>query len=819
MKISINWLNDYVKPLPSAEDVADRLTSSGLEVEEIIRIGRDFDGVVVGRVLDVRKHPNADRLTLCRVDIGTGEPLQIVCGAPNVSADQLVPVATVGSTLELPPRAEGEQPQTLRIEKRKVRGEHSEGMICAEDELGLSEDHSGIMVLDSDAQVGRRFIDYLRRKGVSPSDSVLDISITPNRPDATSHFGVARDIAALIGARFSRPEVTHDVSGSSGEIDIQIANADACPRYVGVVVRGVTIGESPEWLIQRLLAVGLRPRNNVVDVTNYVMFECGQPLHAFDLNRLAGPAIRVRKSEGGEAFRTLDAQNRTLPAGTLLICDAERPVAIAGVMGGANSEVDATTSDLLIESAYFDPSIVRRASRALGLQTDSSYRFERGVDRDGQAWAAARAAELIVELAGGRIDDARDEHPSLPDVRTVDLRLERVATVLGVDIPRERIERDLSAIGFEVESGEGVLTCRVPTFRPDVEREIDLIEEVARLFGYDNIPSPARTAIPSAAPRVRPIDRIHDDLVSRLASIGLHEVHTNSMLRRETAERFLTPPPVHVSGLTVVETLNPISREMAALRPSLLPGLLQVMQHNNNHGQDRLAFFEFGHVFAATTNRDTIIPGYDERHHLLIGCAGEAEAASWKGAARPFDFFDVKGIVEHLLASMGIEGVRFVPDYSETSVTRYSARIESPGGARIGVIATVASGIQHDHDLPEVHFAELNLDALVELAPLDHAYEPVSRFPVVERDIALLASRSVPAADLVATIEAGGGELLRRTTLFDLYEGDRLGSDRRSLAFNLQFAADRTLTDAEVEERVTRIVSRLQSDHGAELRQ
>jgi phenylalanyl-tRNA synthetase beta chain len=819
MKISVNWLKDYVSPLPSPDEVADRLTSSGLEVEEVIRIGRDFSGVIVGRVLDVRKHPDADRLTLCRVDVGSDEPLQIVCGAPNVAAEQLVPVATVGSTLELPPRAEGEDPQKLRIERRKVRGEYSEGMICAEDELGLSEDHSGIMVLDSDAIIGQSFSAYLSKKGVPTSDAVLDVSITPNRPDATSHFGIARDVAALTDARFSPPQVRTEVAGTSGALDIQIADPEACPRYVGVVVRGVAIGESPDWLKQRLIAVGLRPRNNVVDVTNYVMFECGQPLHAFDLNRLAGPAIRVRKSEGGESFTTLDDQKRTLPSGTLLICDAERPVAIAGIMGGANSEVDPTTTDLLIESAFFDPSTIRRASKALGLQTDSSYRFERGIDRDGQAWAAARAAELIVELAGGRIDEARDEHPLKPEPRTVELRLQRVTAVLGVEISAERIARDLTAIGFEVDSGDGFIQCRVPTFRPDVEREIDLIEEVARLFGYDNIPSPPRTAIPTIAPRVRPVDRVQDDLTARLAAIGLHEVHTNSMLRRETAERFLVPPLTDDQGLQVVETLNPISREMATLRPSLLPGVLQVMAHNRNHGQKRLGFFEFGHVFARTASRKTTIPGYDERNHLLIAIGGEAEAASWNAAARSFDFFDAKGMVEHVFASLGIAGVRYVPEYSATAVTRYSARIESTEGSRLGVIATLSDGIQHGFDLPEVHFAELDLDSLVRNATLDHSYEPVSRFPVVERDIALLTQKSVSAADLIATIDAAGGELLQRTTLFDLYEGDRIGSDRRSLAFNLHFAADRTLTDAEVEEKVKRIVSRLQSDHGAELRQ
>jgi phenylalanyl-tRNA synthetase beta chain len=818
MKISLNWLKDYVSGLPEPTKIADLLTSSGLEVEEIESIGQSYDGVVVGRVLDVRKHPNADRLTLCSVDVANEEPLQIVCGAPNVAADQLVPVATVGTTLQLPPRSPGEAPEPLTLSRRKVRGEYSEGMICAEDELGLSDDHEGIMVLDDDATVGRPFAEYLQARGIPLADQILDVAITPNRPDATSHFGVARDVAALIDKAFVKPEVQLDAAGRSDDIDITIESPEACPRYVGVVVRGATIGESPEWLKRRLTSVGLRPRNNVVDVTNFVMFECGQPLHAFDLKTLAGPAIRVRLSEREESFTTLDDIERMLPEGTLLICDAERPVAIAGVMGGANSEVTDATSDVLIESAYFDPSTVRRTAKALGLQTDSSYRFERGVDRDGQAWTAARAAELIVRLAGGTIEHVNDVHPVEIEQPVITVRLERVATVLGVEIPRERIVRDLRAIGFEVTEDGDTLSCIVPTFRPDVEREIDVIEEIARLFGYDNIPAPRRTSIPNVTPRVRKEEVVLRSIQSRLSSLGLREVHTNSMLPRETAARFLEAPLAPADDWSPVETLNPISREMATLRPSLLPGALQVMAHNHNHGQKRLAFFETGHVFGKTDRTDTLVPGYDERDHVIVAVGGIAEAPGWNAAERPFDVYDVKGIVEHLLESLGIDDVSFDSGRVDSGLTSYHATI-SIGGERIGLIAGLSDGIRNGYDLPGVFFAELDMNRLVEAAAVERAYAPVSRHPVVERDIAIVLSDGVPSGSIERTIRERGGELLKDVRLFDMYAGEHIDAGRKSLAFSLVFGADRTLRDREVDDQVAAIVKALQEEHGAELRQ
>lgn len=821
MKISIDWLQDYVDIDLPPDELAERLTMAGLEVEEIERSSSDFDGVLVGEVLDVRRHPNADRLTVCRVDVGQDEPLNIVCGAPNVAAGQKVPVATVGTTLTIPSNDAAKEPKRLKIKRAKLRGEVSEGMICSEDELGLSDDHSGIMVLDAATKPGLPFRRYLRDRGVAMSDVVLDIAITPNRPDATSHFGVARDVAALTGGEFRQPDLTLPLTSDSshGGVSIRIEAPEACRRYVGLVVRDVTIRESPEWLKQRLTAVGLRPRNNVVDATNFVMYECGQPLHAFDLDSLAGPAIEVRLSKGGERFVTLDDREHTLPAETLLICDAEKPVALAGIMGGQNSEVSDATTNILIESAYFDPRTIRRAAKKLSIQTDSSYRFERGINAGAQLWAAVRAAELIAELAGGRVErKAIDAHPRPVEFRTVGVRPERANSVLGVEIEPEEMARLLRSIGFGVSSSDGVLECVVPKFRPDVEREIDLIEEIARLYGYDRIPEPPRSSVPNAVPREDASDVLRRAVRDRLAGIGFHEIHTNSMLRADTAERFNVPPLVQGVVAGIVETLNPISREMAALRPSLLPGALQVTGYNQNHGQRGLSFFEFGHVFARGDNPRNVLPGYRERDHLLVVATGDYVLPGWSEDVREADIFDIRGVVELVLDVLGVTSVEFAPVHDPSPLTTYHLALRLDGRV-IGLTGRLADTIAQEYDIDTpLFFAEIEWDALSSAADTERRFIAISRYPVVERDIAVVVPRDRPAGKLLDAIRAEGGPLLQDANLFDLYEGDRVPPGTRSLAFSLRFGADRTLTDREVDERVQAITLRLKQQYDADLR-
>lgn len=829
MDISYTWLSRYVEHDTGPHHLAETLTMGGLEVEGVDEIGQALGGIVVGEVLAVREHPNADKLVLCDVNTGDGPPSQIACGAPNVAEGQRVPVATPGTTLRLPSQKNPSVREPVTIEARSIRGQSSEGMICAEDELGLSEDHSGIMVLDADAEVGQPFTEYLSARDIDAHDFIFDIGLTPNRPDAASHLGVARDVAALTDTVLERPDASLPDEGgpAADQVSVDIQAPEGCPRYVALLVRDVTVGESPLWLKRRLTSIGLRPRNSIVDITNFVLHECGQPLHAFDFDRIADQQIVVRETTAEETFTTLDDAERTLPKGTLLICDAERPVAVAGVMGGANSEVTEATTNVLIESAYFDPSTIRRTAKALGLQTDSSYRFERGVDRDGQVWAAARAAELISELAGGTIVPGMvDAHPIPPKARTVALRPRRLNDVLGVTIPPEKATFLLEKIGFEVTRGDDALHCTVPTFRPDVSIEEDLIEEVARLHGYDQIPEPAQVTIPSRMPDADPGDRLRSKMRELLRGLGYREIYTNSMLRQDTAEQFNQPPLVRANGggaPPVVETMNPISQEMAALRPTLLPGVLEIMQRNQNHGQHALRFFEFGHVFhRAAPAADTLVRGFDEHEALLITLSGPHAPLHWDTGERSVDFFDLKGTVETLLDALRIDGVEMTPaDETSSDLLTYHMNIVADS-APMGTIGRIADAMTSDFDLDAPAFvAELNWSALADRAELheERTFTPVSRFPVVERDLAVLVHTDQAVGPLLETIRTEGTPLLQEVSVFDIYEGEGIPSDQKSVAVSLRFGADRTLTDEEVDAQVSAIVGALEQTYNAELRQ
>ena len=814
MNISFNWLREYVTISLTPVELADRLTLAGLEVEQLEEIGPSLDGVVVGHVLDVKRHPNADRLTLCSVDIGTDDPVQIVCGAPNVAAGQHVPVATPGCTLSLGGRS-------VRIKNAKIRGQRSAGMICAEDELGLSDDHSGIMVLDNPAMPGEQFSEFLRRTGIESSDVTIDIAITPNRPDAVCHVGVARDIAALTRSELQLPEVSLPTSSDAIRkfVSVDIECPQLCRRYTAMMVTGIKVAESPKWLQDRLNAVGLRPINNVVDVTNYVMYECGQPLHAFDYDRLAGGAIIVRASNGGEQFATLDGKWHTLPADVVLICDNQQPVALGGIMGGANSEVDDSTTTVLIESAWFDPSSTRRSARRLGMQTDASYRFERGVDASGQVRAAARAARLMASLGGGRIvEGCLDAHPNPVVLPTVSLRLSRIPVILGITVPEEEVVRILEALGFLVSRDGNTLHCAVPPHRPDVGLEIDLIEEVARIHGFDKIGEPRTTALPGSVPRERPIDALRESVHILLNGRGYREIYTNSLLDHDSATQFSNRSLG--TDYSVVETLNPVSSAFSTLRPTLLPGLLKVMQFNSHHGQIPLRFYEMGHVFHRTDEQAVYIDGYAEYETLIMGISGLAQPPTWDGKGRDVDFFDMKGDVESVLSEFGLTDVRMDYQHQPTAVTACQITLYYKD-QRLGCIAELNSELQREWDLrTPVYFAEFNWTRLVLYARegADEQFTPVNRYPVADRDIAVLLPRSQPAGPLLQTIRKFGAPLLQDVRVFDLYEDRRLGSHKKSLAFALRFGARRTLRDKEIDRKVSRVVKALHELYGAELR-
>jgi phenylalanyl-tRNA synthetase beta chain len=828
MKLSLSWLSDYVAHGRTADEVAHLLTMSGLEVEGVEHTGPAFGGVVVGRVLDAQPHPGADRLRVCQVDLGGDAPVQIVCGAPNVGAGQTVPVATVGTVLVLPSRETPGETAPVTIKKSKIRGETSEGMICAEDELGIGTSHDGILVLDADGgpatAPGTPFADYLDARGLRGGDAVLDVNVTPNRPDATSHVGVARDVAALTGKPLVLPEVTLPEAGAPFPVPITVEDADGCPRYVALVVEGVTVGPSPAWMRERLEAVGVRSINNVVDVTNYVLHETGQPLHAFDLDRLAGPEITVRRSRAGETLETLDHAERDLPEGTLVIADAAAPVAIAGVMGGAGSEVTDGTTRVLIESAAFDAPSVRRASKRLGLSTDASYRFERGVDETGQLRAAARAAALLAEVAGGTLAPGVADVVSRPYTPpTTTFRLSRVARVLGVAVPADEALRLLRAIGFETEpAGDGdTFAVTIPPWRPDVAREVDVIEEVARLVGLDRLPDVADVPVALAPVAEDPLHGLLDRARRRLVVLGFHDLATNSLVPAATAAAYADAAWTG-NERAVVETLNPISQEMAALRPSLLPGLVQAAAYNAARGADALRLVDVGHVYArAGEGEATTIVGYHEHASLALAMAGLAERGGWDRPARPTDVFDLKGVVLDVLADLGISDVEETPHPEASGVAAYRLVLSS-GGRRLGVLGRLSDALAEAAGLRgELFVAELDGPALAGAATRGATarYQPVSRHPAVERDVAVVVPEGTAVGPLLATVREAGRPLLTDARLFDVYRGDRIPAGTQSLAFALRFGSDRTLRDAEVDGRVRRVVAALEREHGAALRQ
>jgi len=817
MKISYNWLSDYVEHGLASADIVDALTMLGLEIEQSQELILSLDGVIVAEVKSVRTHPNADRLQLCDVDLGDGNARQIVCGAPNVAANQRVAVATIGTQLTV-------NGELLKIRKgTKIRGEISMGMICAENELGLSENHDGIMVLTGQSTIGEPLIEYLSREHQIANDTSFDLSITPNRPDATCHIGVARDLCSLLDAPLTLPKASPPSTkvAVAEKLNVSIECPEICRRYTAMIIEGVTVGPSPIWLKRRLYSVGIRSINNIVDVTNFVMFECGQPLHAFNYDRIHQQKIIVRKSSPQEEFITLDGKTHSLDDGTILICDGQEPIAIGGIMGGKNSEVDDSTKTIVIESAWFDPSSTRRSAKSLGILTEASYRFERGVDTQLQPWAAMRASSLIQELAGGSIlNGIIDEHPTVDLPLSIDLRLSRIPKILGTEIPRERIIQIISSLGFDLdETSNGVITCIVPSYRPDILQEIDLIEEIARIHGFENIPLHSSTTLQLPVPLSRPDDQSREIAHSFLTGHGFREIYTNSLLPDEEASTFCHE--VLGTDHPSVKTLNAISGSMSTLRPSLLPGMLKVMKHNVHHSQKILRFYEFGHLFHRSTKQATFIENYSEYDGLLIGISGQIQPHGWDTPPRTSDFFDLKGDVGQFLEALQLmSALRFEFHNQPSDITDYHITLFHKN-TQVGTIAKLAPSIQDSYDLPDpVFFAELNWTRLVVLYDQvpDQTYTPISLFPVVVRDLALSVDHSQPVGPMVATLYQVGKPLIKDVNVFDVYTGERVPSDQKSIAFSLRFGANRTLRDEEIDRVMEKILNVFSEQFGAILR-
>jgi phenylalanyl-tRNA synthetase beta chain len=802
VKISQKWLADYVQLPGSTEALAKKLTDAGLEIEGLERPGAALSGVLVAQIKESVQHPNADKLSVTQVDIGGSALIQVVCGAKNYKVGDKVPLATTGTKL----------PNGVEIKQAALRGVESFGMLCSAKELALSEEGGGLLILPADLKPGTPLTEAL-----GLDDVVLEVNVTPNRPDALSHLGVAREVGVVTGAALKGPPVKLKESGrpTAEQIKVRIEDAERCPRYAARVVEGVKIGPSPAWMQQRLNACGVRAINNVVDVTNYVLLEYGQPLHGFDLDKVAGPEIVVRRAKAGEKLTTLDAKVRALDADDLLICDAKGPTALAGVMGGGDSEVSASTTRVLIESANFQASGVRRTAKRHGLHTEASHRFERGADVDAVPLALDRAASLIAELGGGNVAPGRlDVYPSPAPARRVTLRFARVAALLGAAVPETESRRILAALGFRaVEEGRGQVNYEVPRARVDVEREEDLIEEIARVFGFDNIPARLPRGLAELAP-----EPVHFDAERRLraalSGAGLDEVVNYS---------FVAPRTLEVLGETQAPAVlvNPLSVEQSVMRTTLLGGLLENLSRSVRHQVERVALHELGRVyFPDPHGGQGQRPATREVHRVAGVVWGLRTGRSWTQKDARMDFYDAKGAVEGLLQALRIEGARFAPVEAHAYHPRACATVVLPDGAPVGLVGELHPRVTKALGLPEGIYAfELDTQPLYAAAKLVPAYHALPRFPAVLRDLAVVVPLELRNDEVRQVILEVGGPLVEDAAIFDVYTGKPIPEGRKNVAYAIRYrAAERTLTDAEVTEAHQRIVAEVNQRLGAALR-
>lgn len=803
IKIPLSWLRTYCDIPWSVEELVDRLIMTGLEVDSIETIGSDFDGFVVGRVESIERHPNADRLSLCSVDVGT-EILQIICGAPNVAADLNVPVAKVGSML----------PGGLKIKKARIRGVESFGMICSEAELNLSENHDGIMVFDNAIKPGQDLQNIL-----GDPETILSIDIGTNRPDCLSLVGIAREITALTGGILRMPSHGVEEAGPPVEtlVNVHVEVPSDCHRFVGRVITGVRIGPSPAWLKKRVEAAGIRSISNVVDVTNYVMLEMGQPLHAYDLDQLAGNGIIVRRAYDQELFTTLDGVERKLDAEVLMIADHERGIGVGGVMGGLNTEITSATNRVFLEGACFDSVRVRRSAKTLQLQTDASRRFERGMDPELQGAGVSRAAALIAEVTGGTVATGMiDCRESIEPNPVIPLRINRVNGLLGTNLDRDKITTLLEGLRFEVQSEAKDLLVRVPSFRRDISREVDLIEEVARLYGYDRIEPVTSLYQQEEAPDARKrlkIRRDHQSIQQRLrekmTGFGFTEVITHSLVN---PERNKLIDPSHPS--LIIE--NALSPNLSAMRTSLAASVLNVVRWNVNRKVEDIRIFEVGRVFWPKPGD---LP--EEPVHLCIAVTGNRYYPHWDGSQGAFDFFDLKGIVEVLVRLFGLDTVETVP-YDRNDPLFDSSRVGElrESGSRIGCFGAVSPLVLDKYEIREpVWMGIIDCGKLFSRASERRVYQSPPKYPAVERDLAVIVPDEVSHREILEEIRDCCGDLLEAVELFDVYRGEQIAADRKSMAFAMLFRSDdRTLTDVEISSVQDKVLRRLVKRYRAELR-
>ena len=820
MNISYNWLKDYLDFDLAPAEVAEALTSIGLEtgsVEEVQAVKGGLEGLVIGEVLTCEPHPNSDHMHVTTVNLGQGgDPVQIVCGAPNVAAGQKVVVATLGTKLY-----DGDQ--CFTIKKSKLRGIESNGMICAEDEIGIGTDHSGIIVLPADAVPGTLAKDYYNLQ----SDYVLEVDITPNRADACSHYGVARDLYAYLvrhgkSAHLHRPEVdTFCVENHELDIPVTVENSEACPHYAGVTVKGVTVKESPEWLQTRLRAIGLRPINNVVDVTNYIVHAFGQPLHCFDADTIKGHHVIVKTMPQGTKFTTLDGVERTLDARDLMICNAEGPMCIAGVFGGLDSGSTEKTTDVFLESAYFHPTWVRKTARRHGLNTDASFRFERGIDPNSVIYCLKLAALMVKELAGGTISSEIKDvcTGSFPDFR-VELDYANVDALVGKHIPADTIRSIVSSLEMKIveETAEG-LTLDVPPYRVDVQRPCDVIEDILRIYGYNNVEIPT-TLKSSLIPKNEhdKSNKLQNLVAEQLVGCGFNEIMNNSLTRAAYYDGLASYP-----SQNLVMLLNPLSTDLNAMRQTLLFGGLESISHNINRRRANLRFYENGNCYSFNPeahNDEKILSGYSEEKHFALWLTGNRVEGSWAHADEKSSVYEMKAYVENIFARLGIAGDIVAVQMSDeiySAALTYSNR----GGKVLGKMGLVSHKILKRFDIDaEVAFAELNWEALMKMAAKHTVlFSDLPKFQAVKRDLALLVDDSVAFADIEKVARESERKLLKEVYLFDVYEGKNLPEGKKSYAVTFMLQDEnKTLNDKQIDAIMNKIISNLQQKLEAQLR-
>lgn len=811
MRISWNWLLTLIDANDlSARNAADILTSTGLEVESmeaVEPVPGMLSGVVVGEVLTCEKHPGADRLHVCSVNIGETAPSQIVCGAPNVAAGQKVLVATVGATLH---PVGGE---SFTIKKAKIRGVESNGMICAADELGLGTDHAGILVLNASSAVGTPAAAQLGLK----SDTVFEIGLTPNRSDALGHWGVARDlVAALVArsgthARVLPPSVeAFKQDNEARNTPMQVRDTAACPRYAGLTLTGIKVGPSPAWLQERLNSIGLKPINNVVDVTNFVQHELGQPLHAFDADKLKGGRIVVRKANAGEHLITLDGKDRTLSTEDLLIADAEAGACLAGVFGGNHSGVSESTTAIFLESACFDAVTIRRTARRHGLNTDASFRFERGVDPEITVYALKRAALLLKEVAGAQVSSAITDIAQPRKWAEVELRSATVDKLCGMPIAQDSVVRILELLDFRIgDRTAQSIHVHVPPYRVDVQREADLVEEILRIHGLEHVPIPERLMVPPVLRTRTALEDLRQNIAQHLAARGFREVMTPSLVNGTRVAELQAAAPE-----ALVRLKNPLSAELDVLRPSMLFGMLQSAAHNVAHKAHDLRFFELGRTYAVGNDGLPM-----EREYLALLLTGAASKESWRGPVRPAGLADLKAEWELLAGQLGLEQGSTIETAEHPLLgTALTVRL---GKQTLAWLGDVAPQVLKVHDLPQAAwYAEVDLEAMLELVRKQQLkYREVPKYPAVRRDLSLLLDKPVQYATLERIAFQAERKLLRTMGLFDVYEGDKLPAGKKSYALNFILQDnEKTLTDEQVEKAMGRIRQALEKEVGAELR-